>query len=156
LYGGTRHGDAFVIAALKRVTVADELQGTVVELTDLMLIVTQLSWSVCGPGAAEVREQLDSLATRLRWQCDGVAARMLELGHVPNGQSRAVAIETDLTPLPTGLLPANEARDALGERLEELAARLTRSGESTVGDPRTAELLARIHADLMPAGALRG
>jgi starvation-inducible DNA-binding protein len=145
-----------VIAPAARVTVADELQGTIVELIDLTLLVTQLAWDVSAlsPEAVALRRHFDALGTELRRHCDDVAARMLELGHVPNGQSRTVAIETDLTPLPTRLLAADEARDALDERIGEVTARLTRSGESVAGDSQTAELLAGIRARLLVAGTL--
>ncbi len=144
-----------MIAQASRVTVADELQSTIVELIDLALLVTQLAWNVSAPSpeAVGLRRYLDALVTELRGHCDDVAARMLELGRVPNGQSRTVAIETDLTPLPTRLLAADEARDALAERIGEVTARLMRSGESVAGDPQTEELLARIRARLLVAGA---
>jgi len=140
-----------------RITVADELQATIVELIDLALLGKQLSWSATGPRASAVRRMLEELVVRLRIHTDEVAARMLELGHLPNGQSRAVAIETDLTPLPPGRLDAEGASAALMERIEQVRTRLVRTRQTTVSDATSTELLANIHDDLLavdvsPAG----
>ena len=136
-----------------RITVADELQATIVELIDLALLGKQLSWSATGPHASAVRRMLEELVVRVRIHTDEVAARMIELGHLPSGQSRTVAIETDLTPLPPGRLDAEDARAALAERIAQVRTRLVRSRCTTGEDAITTELFADIHDNLLAADA---
>src|SRR4051794_35345646 len=82
-----------------REAVAHELQFTMQELVDLSLIGKQLHWAVVGHAFRPVHEQLDELVASWRDLADVVAERAVALGCVPDGQARAVAAGSPLSPV---------------------------------------------------------
>jgi starvation-inducible DNA-binding protein len=82
-----------------RQTIAHELESTMHELVDLSLIGKQLHWAVVGHAFRPVHEQLDELVASWRDLADVVAERAVALGYVPDGQARAVAAGSPLSPV---------------------------------------------------------
>src|SRR5215213_2490702 len=82
-----------------RDAIAHELQSTMQELVDLSLIGKQLHWAVVGHAFGPVHEQLDELVASWRDLADMVAERAVALGYVPDGQARAVAAGSPLSPV---------------------------------------------------------
>src|ERR687892_301316 len=72
---------------------------TMQELVDLSLIGKQLHWAVVGHAFRPVHEQLDELVASWRDLADVVAERAVALGYVPDGQARAVAAGSPLSPV---------------------------------------------------------
>ena len=83
----------------QREAIAHELQSTMQELVDLSLIGKQLHWAVVGHAFRPVHEQLDELVASWRDLADVVAERAVALGYVPDGQARAVAAGSPLSPV---------------------------------------------------------
>ena len=67
------------------------LEATLQELVDLALIGKQLHWAVVGPLFRPLHLHLDELVDSWRALGDTVAERAVALGHVPDGQARAVS-----------------------------------------------------------------
>jgi starvation-inducible DNA-binding protein len=74
----------------EREEVGNELQATLVELTDLALVGKQLHWSVVGPLFRPLHLYLDELIESWRDLADVVAERAVAIGYWPDGQADAV------------------------------------------------------------------
>ena len=69
------------------------------ELVDLSQIGKQLHSAMVGHAFRPVHEQLDELVASWRDLADVVAERAVALGFVPDGQARAVAAGSPLSPV---------------------------------------------------------
>jgi starvation-inducible DNA-binding protein len=83
----------------EREGIGQELQATVHNLIDLSLIGKQLHWAVVGPLFRALHLQLDELVESWRELADVVAERAVALGFVPDGQAKAVAAASLVSPL---------------------------------------------------------
>ena len=83
----------------EREGIGQELQATVHNLIDLSLTGKQLHWAVVGPLFRPLHLQLDELVDSWRELADVVAERAVALGFIPDGQARAVAAASLVTPL---------------------------------------------------------
>ena len=118
----------------ERQAVARDLQATMQQLVDLSLIGKQLHWAVVGPTFRPVHLELDELVDSWRDLADEVAERAVALGFVPDGQARAVAAESRLTPVPAEALDGHavvrhitdriaQVSESVRERMDRLAER---------------------------------
>jgi starvation-inducible DNA-binding protein len=105
----------------QREAVAHELQGTMQELVDLSLIGKQLHWAVIGHTFRPVHEQLDQLVDSWRELADVVAERSAALGHVPDGQARAVAAGSPLSPVPAEATESHDVVRAITDRIAQVS-----------------------------------
>src|SRR5437764_1330345 len=80
----------------QREEVGQQLQAMLVELVDLSLLGKQLHWTVVGPLFRPLHLQLDELVDSWRELSDTVAERAVAIGFLPDGQSGAVAAESQL------------------------------------------------------------
>lgn len=83
----------------EREGIGQELQATVHNLIDLSLTGKQLHWAVVGPLFRPLHLQLDELVDSWRELADVVAERAVALGVIPDGQAKAVAATSLVTPL---------------------------------------------------------
>jgi starvation-inducible DNA-binding protein len=117
----------------QREAVGHELQATLHELVDLALIGKQLHWAVVGPHFRPLHLQLDELVDSWHQLADTVAERAVALGFVPDGQARAVAAGSPLSPVAGGPVEDHAVVWELTHRLamvSELArGRMDRLGE---------------------------
>jgi starvation-inducible DNA-binding protein len=117
----------------EREAVANELQATLHELIDLALIGKQLHWAVVGPAFRPVHLHLDELVDSWHDLADTVAERAVALGHVPDGQARAVVAGSQLRPVVQGALEDHVVVRELAHRVAEVSelarARMERVGE---------------------------
>lgn len=139
---------ALELGLAERVALGDELQIALVDLIDLGLLAKQLRWTLSGAQTPRLAALLDELAHAAQQRADEVAARMLELGRVPNGHSRTVAVETRLAPLPTARIGCCDGAGQLGARLEQVDGRLERALRIACADPCTAHLIWDVRAAL--------
>jgi starvation-inducible DNA-binding protein len=107
-----------------REEVGNELQATLVELIDLFLIGKQLHWSVVGGNFRSLHLQLDELVDSWRELSDTVAERSVAVGHMPDGQARAVAAASELEPFAPGALLDHVVVRELTARIEDTAERV--------------------------------
>ena len=103
------------------VTIAHELQSTMQELVDLSLIGKQLHWAVVGHAFRPVHEQLDELVASWRDLADVVAERAVALGYVPDGQARAVAAGSPLSPVAAEATEFHAVVRAITDRIAQVS-----------------------------------
>lgn len=117
----------------EREAVSSELQATLHDLVDLSLIGKQLHWAVTGSHFRSLHLQLDDLVDSWRELSDTVAERAVALGHVPDGQARAVAAGSHLEPVPHGSIEDRavvwEMTSRIATASENARARMDRLGE---------------------------
>ena len=105
----------------EREAVAAELQATMQQLVDLSLIGQQLHWAVVGHAFRPVHEQLDELVASWRDLADVVAERAVALGHVPDGQARAVAAGSPLSPVAAESTESHAVVRAITDRIAQVS-----------------------------------
>src|SRR5215218_5212827 len=103
----------------EREAIAHELQSTMQELVDLSLIGKQLHWAVIGHAFRPVHEQLDELVASWRNLADVVAERAVALGYVPDGQVRAVAAGSPLSPVAAEATESHAVVRAITDRIAQ-------------------------------------
>jgi starvation-inducible DNA-binding protein len=105
----------------ERDAIAHELQSTLHELVDLSLIGKQLHWAVVGHAFRPVHEQLDELVESWRELADVVAERAVALGYVPDGQARAVAAGSPLSPVEAEAIESHAVIRAITDRVAQVS-----------------------------------
>ena len=105
----------------ERQAIARDLQATMQELVDLSLIGKQLHWAVVGHAFRPVHEQLDELVASWRDLADVVAERAVALGYVPDGQARAVAAGSPLSPVAAEAIDFHALVRAMTDRVAQVS-----------------------------------
>ena len=105
----------------QREAIAHELESTMQELVDLSLIGKQLHWAVVGHAFRPVHEQLDELVASWRDLADVVAERAVALGYVPDGQARAVAAGSPLSPVAAEAIDFHALVRAITDRVAQVS-----------------------------------
>jgi starvation-inducible DNA-binding protein len=130
-------------------TVAEALQGALVDLLDLSLVAKQVHWSVVGPRFRSVHLQLDEVVDIARVHSDTVAERASALGVPPDGRAATVAAGSGIGPVAAGWIKDS---DAVGALVAALGAAITRMRERVTAtaeaDPVSQDLFIGITADL--------
>ncbi|MCX4659733.1 DNA starvation/stationary phase protection protein [Streptomyces sp. SID4919] len=130
-------------------TVADALQGALVDLVDLSLIAKQIHWNVVGPRFRSVHLQLDEVVDTARLHSDTVAERASTLGVPPDGRASTVSRTSGIADVPDGWM---KDTDAVGTLVNALGAVITRMrervGVTAEADPVSQDIFIGITADL--------
>ncbi|MFJ9559604.1 Dps family protein [Streptomyces fuscichromogenes] len=130
-------------------TVAQALQGALVDLVDLALAAKQIHWNVVGQRFRTVHLQLDEVVDTVRAHSDTVAERASALGVSPDGRAATVAADSGIGPVPGGWVKDSDAVaalvDALGAVITRMRERVTVTAEP---DPVSQDILIGITADL--------
>ncbi|MGW4800716.1 Dps family protein, partial [Nonomuraea sp. NPDC004297] len=79
-----------------RTTVAQALQGALVDLIDLSLVAKQAHWNLVGAHFRPIHLQLDEVVALARAHMDTIAERAVALGANPDGRAATVARSTKL------------------------------------------------------------
>jgi len=101
--------------------IAHELESTLHELVDLALIGKQLHWAVVGHAFWPVHEHLDALVSSWHALADIVAERAVTLGHVPDGQARAVVAGSTLSPVAAEATESHAVVRDLSHRIAQVS-----------------------------------
>ncbi|MFF7358059.1 MULTISPECIES: Dps family protein [Streptomyces] len=137
----------FADADLK--TVAEALQGALVDLVDLSLVAKQIHWNVVGPRFRSIHLQLDEVVASARTHSDTVAERASALGVPPDGRAATVASGSGVKTTPAGWI---KDTDAVGTMVDALGAVITRMRERVAAtgdpDPVSQDIFIGITADL--------
>ena len=130
-------------------TVAEALQGALVDLVDLALVAKQIHWNVVGPRFRSVHLQLDEVVDTARAHSDTVAERASALGVSPDGRAATVASGSGIGTAPGGWVKDSDAVgtlvDALGAVITRMRDRVTSTAEA---DPVSQDIFIGITADL--------
>lgn len=130
-------------------TVAEALQGALVDLVDLALAAKQIHWNVVGPRFRSIHLQLDEVVASARTHSDTVAERAAALGSSPDGRAATVAAGSGIEGVREGWVKDSDAVgtlvDALGAMITRMRARVAATEEA---DPVSQDILIGITADL--------
>ncbi|MFC8344259.1 Dps family protein [Streptomyces sp. NPDC057280] len=130
-------------------TVAEALQGALVDLVDLALVAKQIHWNVVGPRFRSVHLQLDEVVDIARTHSDTVAERASALGVPPDGRAATVAAGSGIGAVSEGWVKDTDAVgalvDALGAVIGRMRERVAATGDA---DPVSQDLFIGITADL--------
>ncbi|MGW5461193.1 Dps family protein [Streptomyces sp. NPDC003996] len=130
-------------------TVAEALQGALVDLVDLSLVAKQIHWNVVGPRFRSIHLQLDEVVASARIHSDTVAERASALGVPPDGRAATVASGSGIGTTPAGWIKDGDAVgamvDALGAVIAAMRVRVAATGEP---DPVSQDIFIGITADL--------
>ncbi|MFF4660434.1 Dps family protein [Streptomyces sp. NPDC001381] len=130
-------------------TVAEALQGALVDLIDLSLVAKQVHWNVVGPRFRSVHLQLDEVVDVARAHSDTVAERASALGVSPDGRAATVASGSGLGVVAQGWIKDS---DAVGALVAALGAAITRMRQRVAAteeaDPVSQDIFIGITADL--------
>ncbi|MFR9800297.1 Dps family protein [Streptomyces sp. MS06] len=130
-------------------TVAEALQGALVDLVDLGLVAKQVHWNVVGPRFRSVHLQLDEVVDSARTHSDTVAERASALGVSPDGRAATVAASSGIGAVSEGWV---RDADAVGTLVDALGAVVTRMRERVTAtedaDPVSQDIFIQVTADL--------
>ncbi|WP_406441256.1 DNA starvation/stationary phase protection protein [Streptomyces sp. NBC_00631] len=130
-------------------TVAEALQGALVDLVDLALAAKQIHWNVVGPRFRTVHLQLDEVVDTARVHSDTVAERASALGVSPDGRAATVAAGSGIGPVPGGWVKDSDAVAALVDALGAVITRMRERVRATAeADPVSQDIFIGITADL--------
>ncbi|MFF5531822.1 Dps family protein [Streptomyces cinerochromogenes] len=130
-------------------TVAEALQGALVDLLDLALAAKQIHWNIVGPRFRSIHLQLDEVVDSARTHSDTVAERASALGVPPDGRAATVASGSGIKTTPAGWIKDTDAVGAMVDALGSVITRMRERVEATGGpDAVSQDLLIGITADL--------
>ncbi|MEU9453305.1 DNA starvation/stationary phase protection protein [Streptomyces sp. NPDC048277] len=130
-------------------TVAEALQGALVDLVDLALVAKQIHWNVVGPRFRSVHLQLDEVVDTARAHSDTVAERASALGVSPDGRATTVAAGSGIGEAAGGWVKDADAVAALATALGAAITRMRERVASTAeADPVSQDIFIGITADL--------
>ncbi|MDT0440075.1 MULTISPECIES: Dps family protein [Streptomyces] len=130
-------------------TVAEALQGALVDLVDLSLVAKQVHWNVVGPRFRSVHLQLDEVVDTARAHSDTVAERASALGVPPDGRASTVATGSGIGVIPDGWIQDSDAVATLVEALGAVIVRMReRVADTAEADPVSQDIFIQITADL--------
>jgi starvation-inducible DNA-binding protein len=122
--------------------VGQDLQDTLVELTDLHLRAKQAHWNVVGRHFRPVHLHLDELTEEVREAADLVAERAITIGYPVDGRASTVAKCSALPEFPAGELLDTEVVTLITEALAEVCGTVRKRVEHTEElDPASQDLL---------------
>ncbi|MEW9548752.1 Dps family protein [Nonomuraea sp. NPDC050783] len=132
-----------------RNTVAECLQGALVDLIDLSLVAKQAHWNLVGSHFRSVHLQLDQVVQLARTHMDTLAERAVAIGANPDGRAATIAKSTKLAQLESGWLEDGKVvatiTDVLGGISKRLYERIQQTEEA---DPVTQDLLIAVAQDV--------
>ncbi|GAA5196484.1 DNA starvation/stationary phase protection protein [Rugosimonospora acidiphila] len=125
--------------------VGNDLQDTLVELTDLHLRAKQAHWNVVGRHFRQVHLHLDELTDEMRGAADLVAERAVSIGYPVDGRPSTVAKSTPLPEFPAGQVVDDEVVALITEALADVCGSVRKRVEHTDElDPATQDLLIEV------------
>jgi starvation-inducible DNA-binding protein len=129
--------------------VGQDLQDTLVELTDLHLRAKQAHWNVVGRHFRPVHLHLDELTDEVREAADVVAERAVTIGYPVDGRPATVAKTTPLPDFPAGQLLDTEVVALITEALADVCGMVRKRIEHIEElDPVSENLLEDVLATL--------
>jgi starvation-inducible DNA-binding protein len=130
-------------------TVAEALQGALVDLLDLSLMAKQIHWNIIGPRFRSIHLQLDEVVDTARQHSDTVAERASALGVPPDGRAGTVARSSGIGSVPQGWVKDTDAVGTLVSALGAVIARMRERVEATAeADPVSQDIFIAVTADL--------
>ncbi|MFG6193721.1 Dps family protein [Nonomuraea sp. JJY05] len=130
-------------------TVAEALQGALVDLIDLSLVAKQAHWNLIGPHFRPIHLQLDELTELARSHMDTIAERAVAVGINPDGRSTTVARSTKLQQPESGWIEDGKVVATITGLLDGISKRMHERVRATdEPDPVTQDLLIAVAQDI--------
>ncbi|MBB5779634.1 Dps family protein [Nonomuraea jabiensis] len=130
-------------------TVAEALQGALVDLIDLSLVAKQAHWNLIGPHFRPIHLQLDELTDLARTHMDTIAERAVALGINPDGRSATVARSTKLQQPESGWIEDGKVVATITDVLQGVSRRMHERVRATdEPDPVTQDLLIAVAQEI--------
>ncbi|MEU6779051.1 DNA starvation/stationary phase protection protein [Nonomuraea angiospora] len=130
-------------------TVAQALQGALVDLIDLSLVAKQAHWNLIGPHFRPIHLQLDELTELARSHMDTIAERAVAVGINPDGRSTTVAKSTKLQQPESGWIEDGKVVATITDLLDGVSKRMHERVRATdEPDPVTQDLLIAVAQDI--------
>ncbi|NBF00004.1 DNA starvation/stationary phase protection protein [Nonomuraea sp. KC401] len=137
------------LAGDARSTVAEALQGALVDLIDLSLVAKQAHWNLVGAHFRPIHRQLDKVTELARKHMDILAERSVALGINPDGRSATVARNTKLPQPDGGWLEDGKVVATITETLDGISKRMyERIRLTDEPDPVTQDLLIAVAREI--------
>ena len=135
----------------RRVT-GDALQSALVDLIELSLVGKQAHWNLIGRNFRSIHLALDELVDFARTFSDTVAERAIAIGVNPDGQTEALAKQSQVKALELGYVQVDTVIGYVVERTQPMIARFRERMDATEkADPVTQDLFIAIIAELEKA-----
>lgn len=132
-----------------RNTVAEALQGALVDLIDLSLVAKQAHWNLIGSHFRPIHLQLDELTDLARQHMDTIAERAVAVGVNPDGRSATVARSTKLSQPDGGWIEDGKVVATITDTLDGISKRMyERIRAVDEPDPVTQDLLIAVAQDI--------
>ncbi|MDF2711821.1 MAG: starvation/stationary phase protection protein [Nonomuraea muscovyensis] len=130
-------------------TVAEALQGALVDLIDLSLVAKQMHWNIVGHNFRPIHLQLDELVSLAREHADTIAERAAALGINPDGRSATLGRSTKIAQPESGWIEDGKVVATMTDILEGVGRRMRERIEATEEpDKSTQDLFVRIAQDI--------
>ena len=129
-----------------RTEVVELLSQRLADCSDLQSQCKQAHWNVKGPNFIALHKLFDEVYGAVEGYVDMIAERIVQLGGVAEGTSRAVARRTQLLDYPLMLARGSERVAALSDALAEFgrSARMGIEEMDGLGDNDSADLLTEV------------
>lgn len=132
-----------------RNTVAEALQGALVDLIDLSLVAKQAHWNLIGSHFRPIHLQLDELTELARNHMDTIAERAVALGVNPDGRAATIARSTKLAQPESGWLEDGKVVATITDVLDGISKRMYERIRATdEPDPVSQDLLIAVAQDI--------
>ncbi|MCF6473531.1 DNA starvation/stationary phase protection protein [Nonomuraea sp. MG754425] len=132
-----------------RTTVAEALQGALVDLIDLSLVAKQAHWNLIGAHFRPIHLQLDEVVALARAHMDTIAERAVALGANPDGRAATVARSTKLQQPEGGWMEDGKVLATITDTLDGISKRMYERIRATEQpDPVSQDLLIAVAQDI--------
>ncbi|PZG11317.1 Dps family protein [Nonomuraea aridisoli] len=132
-----------------RNTVAEALQGSLVDLIDLSLVAKQAHWNLIGSHFRPIHLQLDEVTDLARQHMDAIAERAVAIGVNPDGRAATVARSTKLAQPDGGWIEDGKVVATFTDILDGISKRMyERIRAVEEPDPVTQDLLIAVAQDI--------
>lgn len=130
-------------------TVAQALQGALVDLIDLSLVAKQMHWNVVGSQFRSVHLQLDEVTALARKHADTVAERLAALGANADGRAATISRSTRLPQPENGWMEDGKVVASMTDILDGISKRMRERVDATEEpDQATQDILIDVTQDI--------
>ncbi|MBB6552956.1 Dps family protein [Nonomuraea rubra] len=132
-----------------RNTVAEALQGALVDLIDLSLVAKQAHWNLIGTHFRSIHLQLDEVVALARTHMDTIAERAVALGVNPDGRAATVSRSSRLQQPESGWIEDGKVLATITDVLDGISKRMYERIRATdEADPVTQDLLIAVAQEI--------
>ncbi|AQZ64903.1 Non-specific DNA-binding protein Dps / Iron-binding ferritin-like antioxidant protein / Ferroxidase [[Actinomadura] parvosata subsp. kistnae] len=130
-------------------TVAEALQGALVDLIDLSLVAKQAHWNLIGTHFRSIHLQLDEVVALARTHMDTIAERAVALGVNPDGRAATIARTSDIQQPESGWIEDGKVLATITDVLDGISKRMYERIRATEeADPVSQDLLIAVAQEI--------